>query len=458
MLQKKSIARKLLQRTSENINFYFLKVPQKNFRIMFYRREYFYYRFLYSRPKLNAKFTQNRYLLCVGDNFDDIAKNYHDLFPDKAQEKIAQADLICEHTFDLLGSGSKKLSPEGDGYQPIDWHTDFKCAYRWNPKTFYRDIRYGYIEGVDVIVPWELSRFQHLNILGQAYILTRDKKYSEEFANQITDWIKNNPVGFGVNWKCTMDVAIRVANWLVGMEYFSERVIFSKDFLTKFYLSIYRHAKFIRSHLEYSPVLTANHYLSDIAGLFFISIYCPFFKKSKDWLRFSKKELENEIQKQVYNDGCNFEASTSYHRLVLEMFFYCELLGRYAGIEFSAEYKDKLKKMFEFSLYCIKPNGMIPQIGDNDNGRFLIFCKRPILEHKYLLALAATYYKDSRFKLPYFDFDEEAFWILGKASKELYDKIPFRKEFLTSKAFHEAGWYVIRYNNHYCFIVSDIIK
>ena len=55
-------------------------------------------------------------------------------------------------------------------------------------------------KGVDVKVPWELSRFQHLNILGQAYVLTRDNKYAEEFADQITDWIKNNPVCFGVNW------------------------------------------------------------------------------------------------------------------------------------------------------------------------------------------------------------------------------------------------------------------
>jgi len=88
--------------------------------------------------------------------------------------------------------------------QPIDWHCDFKSGYMWSPKTFYRNIRYGQIEGVDVKVPWELSRFQHLNILGQAYILTKNKKYAEEFANQISDWIDNNPIGFGVNWKCTM--------------------------------------------------------------------------------------------------------------------------------------------------------------------------------------------------------------------------------------------------------------
>ena len=71
-------------------------------------------------------------------------------------------------------------------------------------------------------IPWELFRFQHLNLLGQAYILTGDKKYAEGFANQIGDWMRKNPVYFGVTWKCTMDVAIRAANWLVDMEHFAD--------------------------------------------------------------------------------------------------------------------------------------------------------------------------------------------------------------------------------------------
>ena len=60
---------------------------------------------------------------------------------------------------------------------------------------------------MDIKVPWELSRFQHFTILGQAYILSKEEKYAQEFVNQVTDWIEHNPVGFGVNWACPMDVA-----------------------------------------------------------------------------------------------------------------------------------------------------------------------------------------------------------------------------------------------------------
>jgi hypothetical protein len=398
------------------------------------------------------KFSHKRYLIAGSKDFDRIATTYRELFPHKVQAKIAEADLIFEHIFDLLGSGPKILSPKGKNYQQIDWHSDFKSGYMWDPKIFCRNIRYGHIKGVDVKVPWELSRFQHLNILGQAYTLTREKKYVEEFANQITDWIKSNPVAVGVNWNCTMDVAIRAANWLVAQEYFSEEGLIPDKFWHEFYTSIYEHGRFIWGHLENRSGNTNNHYLSNLIGLFFIAIYCPFFRESKKWQEFVLKELANEIKKQVYPDGCNFEASTSYHRLALELFFYAELLGKRSGIEFPASYKKQVRKMFEFSLYCIKPNGLIPQIGDNDNSRFLIFCKRSILEHKYLLTLAAVSYKDSDYKISRFDFDEEAFWVFGKSGKKSYDEFQFRNKPLTSKAFPQAGWYIIRQSNDYCFI------
>jgi hypothetical protein len=434
------------------LTFVFVKIPRKIIRVFFYKLEFYYYRFLRRRKMLQVNAARSRYLVCIEKDIDNIVDTYCGLFPGMVEGKVSEADLICEHVFDALGSGPKKLSRDGDGYQPIDWHSDFKSDYRWNPKAFYADIKFGEIESVDVKVPWELSRFQHLNILGQVYILTKDKKYAEEFKNQISDWISNNPVCFGVNWRCTMDVAIRAANWLVAMEYFVDEDLFSQDFLNKFYTSVYEHGKFIRGHLEYRSGFTSNHYLADITGLLFIAVYCPFFKDSRKWQEFAVRELSKEIEKQVYSDGCNFEASTSYHRLVLEMLFYCQLLCQRAGLRISTEFEAKLKKMFEFSLYCIKPNGLVPQVGDNDSGRFLIFAKRPVLEHKYLLTLAAVYYKDSSFKLQNFNFDEEAFWVFGTAGKRAYDELPSRTEPLASKSFPDAGWFIIHHNNDYCFI------
>lgn len=225
----------------------FIIVPRKIFRIIFYKWEYLYFRFFNFRPKLSKKFMQKRYLIEKVEDLDSIAQTYRELFADKVHAKIAEADLVCEHIFDLLGSGPKILSTKGKTYQPIDWHSDFKSGYMWDPNTFYRNIHFGRLEGVDVKVPWELSRFQHLIILGEAYLFSGNIRYAEEFNNQISDWINHNKIGFGVNWVKAMNNSIRVVNWLVGMEFFNnETNLLDKKFLNKFYMSIYKHGCFIR--------------------------------------------------------------------------------------------------------------------------------------------------------------------------------------------------------------------
>ena len=56
-----------------------------------------------------------------------------------------------------------------EGYDPIDWHLDFKSGYRWPETIWYRDVPVPPAAGADVKVPWELARMQHLPILALAY-------------------------------------------------------------------------------------------------------------------------------------------------------------------------------------------------------------------------------------------------------------------------------------------------
>ncbi len=395
------------------------------------------------------KFKKTKLMNCL----DTLSfEQYDKFFTEGREEKVRRAELVCEHIFDLLGSGPTKLTQENGNSRLIDWQLDFKSGYHWDPKLFFRWIKWGNVKGVDIIVPWENSRFQDRLVLAQAYKLTNDTKYAIEFQNQVLDWIENNKFGFGVNWFCSMDISLRAVNWLIIMDLFDDSFDFPKAFLVKFYGSIYDHGRYIRKRLQHFGNVTTNHYISAIAGLLFIALYCPFFKRSKGWLNFAVRELECEMEKQVYPDGCDYEASTSYHILVLEIFFYSLLLCERVGVSLSESYRSKLKKMFECSLYYIKPNGMAPQIGDNDNGRFLKYQIRHVLEHKYLLSLATVYFKSSDFKLKQYGFSEEAFWVFGKDAKTIWDRIPFREDALGSKSFPNAGWYIIRNGNDYCFV------
>jgi len=427
--------------------------------------ERFHYRTSRRRSASREQFAQKR-LLHGGREPEGTSALHRSLFPELAEARVLRADLICDHLFDLLGGGPMRLNAGGPRYQPLDWHRDFKSGHRWDPRTFYRDVRYGHVQGVDVKTPWELSRFQHLGTLGQAFLLTGRSKYRSEFTNQIDDWIRNNRVGFGVNWACTMDAAVRAANWLVAAEYFLANGGLDRPFLSRFYTSIREHGRFIRCHLERGDEGTANHYLADIAGLLFIAVYCPFLRESRRWRRFCVGELIREMESQVYADGCHFEASTCYHRLALELFFFATLAvafdeegsdgagGREAAERvFGACYMARLHAMFSAVLHLLKPNGRMPQIGDNDSGRFLVFGARDMLDMRYLLCLGAVFFNEPRLKVQEFGFAEEALWVFGRRGYDAWNRLPGRSAAtIAGRAFPDAGWYVIRRHPDYCLV------
>ncbi len=58
------------------------------------------------------------------------------------------------------------------GYEPIDWQLDFKSGFRWSESDWYKQIPFvhtGHKPGVDIKVPWELARMQHLPMLAYGF-------------------------------------------------------------------------------------------------------------------------------------------------------------------------------------------------------------------------------------------------------------------------------------------------
>jgi Heparinase II/III-like protein/Heparinase II/III N-terminus len=292
-------------------------------------------------------------------------------------------------------------------YQPIDWQLDVKSGYRWREGQWAADAPIGHLPGVDVKVPWELARMQHLAVLAWAYALARDGHpglqpaavYLAAFRNQILDFIACNPPRFGVNWRCTMDVAIRAANWVVAADIFRAcGADFDPEFAAVLTASLVDHGRHIVRHLEIFPEGRGNHYLADVAGLLFVAAALPRSRETDAWLAFAAQELLSETRLQFGADGANFEASTSYHRLSAEMvaFGTALLLGlpeiKRAALReaepqalrttpprpltmeraaLDADHFALLAGMAAFIRAVTKPNGKIAQIGDNDSGRFL---------------------------------------------------------------------------------------
>ena len=293
-----------------------------------------------------------------------------------SDEVIRRSEDILNHRFSLLGRtyGSNELKDnKSSEYVPIPWYCDPGSGHVWAKDMWYRHSRKNVPDGTDIKLPWELSRCQHFILLGEAYNMTRDERYAVEYHNQIVDWIKNNPVRYGPNWAVTMEVGIRIANFVVALLYFAKSRALNDVFFASLLKSASEHGRHIMANLENISLITSNHYIGNIAGLYMLSVLCPVLKESKEWKAFAKKELEKEIFRQTFEDGWDFESSTAYHRLATEMFLYPFFLAEYLNEPFSENYADRLKRMIEVLGESAKPDGTMPQIGDNDSGRFLVF-------------------------------------------------------------------------------------
>jgi hypothetical protein len=226
--------------------------------------------------------------------------------------------------------------------------------------------------------------------LGIAGRIFNDQKYRDEFVSEVSDWIRQNPVGYGVNWACPMDVAIRAVNWLAAGALLSPALELPDggEFTARMTRSLWEHARFIETHLEWNGPISesrANHFLADIAGLFTLGIFFEDVHRGRGWMRTAMRRLEVEMSRQVLEDGVHFECSIGYHRLCLEMFLWCMRLGENSGYPFSDSYRGRLDAMRAFVGAYTRPDGLAPIIGDNDDGRWVHSGLGAMQDHRYLL-------------------------------------------------------------------------
>lgn len=372
-------------------------------------------------------------------------------FPDETRKTLAHADRLVDHVFDLLGSGPVNLGPT------INWHQDFKSGFMWNCK-FHKDIQFVRLnDSSDIKVPWELSRFQHFNTLGRAYWMSANEKYAREFVNQLLDWIRCNPPRIGINWCCSMEIAIRLINWISAYFFFKDSPSFKNEAKRIFFKYILIQQIFIYYNLEFgyrisingrSKQVNGNHYIADLLGLIIPSIIFPalsptyFLRKALHW-------IYREIKFQVNPDGVHYELSIGYHRLMTEMFLLLAIIILKNDRKLPQLAADKIQKMLEFVIAYTKPDGLAPQVRDADNGRLLAFTQNPINDHRYLLNIGAVLFNRPDFKTAVPSVSHEALWWLGPNGFEKFGKMQETNFKQTSKAFSGSGFFFMRKDDDY---------
>jgi hypothetical protein len=297
-----------------------------------------------------------------------------------------------------------------------------------------------------------LNRFQWLQYMRIAYLVTGDKKYAIAYTKQIDDWIKYvsfpedrelNEYGytrrFHHPWS-PLNTGIRAQAFVTSYYSFYYSPYFDETTHINMLKSLLQHARYlyvINKGCYHGPgpddPTFINMQSKMLTGLVYIGLTFPEFKESENWTNRTFDILADHISENVYADGVHKERTPRYHNAVIWDIYLAMRLGELNKVESEFD-RQKYEKMFDFILYTMEPDGKQPPLGDSANKRIdaslvlgaLLFDRGDM-----------KYFVDPQFSsyLPFL-FDTEAIDTYNSISSVLPSK--------TSFAFPDAGYYVMR--------------
>lgn len=305
----------------------------------------------------------------------------------------------------------KSMAPD---YEPINWFRDYKSGYEMEVRTWYTLAAKGLPRGVDVKVPWEVGRLQHLPLMALEALAKHEnsEQLITEIKAQLLDFTLSNPPRWGVQWTSAMDVGIRVVNILLTLDLIasSQPKMLDDRFSQIMVGVILDHGRHLMDNLEHKEGLANNHYLANLCGLLFCGAYLPEGQETTKWSEYAGRELIREIKRQFLADGGGFESSVPYHFLSSELVTYAIAMLLRTGGEVDEEVQLKLWRANRLMKDLIRRDGSIPQFGDNDSGRLMklsvrgemITAKQAEQRYANLKGYASIYPGDEK----YFDTNE----------------------------------------------------
>ena len=360
------------------------------------------------------------------------------LFPDASRQIQDDADALLTGTFNLLGYRDLSFGT------PIDWQLDPVWSRRaplvhWSQIDPLNPAVVG-----DSKIAWELSRHQWVVRLAQAFAITGDRRYAVAAVDAIERWIDANPVGRGINWASSLEVAFRLIAWVWVLGLLRDSAAMSPAFTTKLFASIHAHAAHVRKYLSYyfSP---NTHLTGEALGLFYAGTLFPHFRDAADWRATGMRILVEQSRIQIGDDGVYFEQSTCYQRYTCEFYLHFLLLAARSGVAIPADVPSRVLRMIDFLVSIRRPDGSMPLVGDADDGCLMPLVCRDPEDFRGVLAVYAALFRRPDYAAASGGPAPEVQWLLGPDGVRQFHEIgqaPAARP--ASEVFEHGGYAVMR--------------
>lgn len=349
-----------------------------------------------------------------------------------------EAGRILEHRMSYLGLDEIGLGPEINWLK--DYHSGKVSALKPCPSVDYRD----FSTVGDCKLVWEINRHHHLVILARAYKASGDTKYASEVVSQLSSWMRENPFGYGMNWRSPLELAVRLINWVWAVDLIKDSGLIEGEFKDDFLNAVYLHCWDIVRKYSYGSSAN-NHLVGEAAGVFVASCYFRDLPGADEWREESRNILCREILAQTYADGCIREQALGYQFFVLGFYLISGVIGRNSGDDFSAAYWSRIEKMLEFISALREGGEALPMFGDCDDGYVLDLGDGPH-DCSAFLGIGAVLFGRADFAQSAGSYTQTVRWLLGNNGRERFHALLTGTEKRQAKEheFAESGYYLLQ--------------
>ncbi|WP_342388771.1 alginate lyase family protein [Salinicoccus bachuensis] len=311
-------------------------------------------------------------------NFSELSK-VDQLKPEDIFRLKVRADRIVEDKFhyfnDLENTYSYvawNYSPKTRSHAPKDYH--------WSEISDFNS-EFGDIKWI-----WELSRFTFTYDLARAYLYTGKDGYAEKFWRLFEDFIENNPLETGVNYKCSQEMSFRVNAWLFALYHFIDHPSSTEKRVINMVKSIAHYGNHIHKHINFSvEAVKNNHSISEATTLVVIGNTLDFLPNSNKLFRKGSKILKKEINWQIKSDGSFIQHSHNYHRLVLQNISWYLTSMKSVNKYISQTIVKKANLSIDYFMNVISAKGEVPNYGMNDGSYIMPLTERGYNDYRPVL-------------------------------------------------------------------------
>ena len=303
----------------------------------------------------------------------------------------------------------------------------------------------------DIKYIWEPSRFSHF------YTFIRDDYHNETdngaivFA-QINDWLSENPVNVGPNYKCSQEISLRILNWTFALHYYADHIALTEELWKRIQENIYWSLHHVYHHIDFSRIAVRNnHAITETGTLWLAGKLFPWLPRVAMWSKRGKEWLEEELDYQIYTDGTYIQHSHNYQRVVAQLLTWFIHLGDLHNDALPQRLKIKAVVFLDYLSTMMQTKiGHLPNYGANDGALFFPLASQAYRDYRPQLdALARALREPSISNKPL----EEAYWTGGAKTavknRKIHDDV---------YSFASGGLFVLRRENVFASLKAQSFK